>query len=128
MSYDVQLTDDHDIPARTTHISGVEFTRQRLLVKLRTFAGEWFLDTRRGLPWFAWKQQKPLDQTAVRSRVRQAIRTTPGVIDVTSLQTSLSGGTFTLSARVLVEDQELALSMESPISGGNAQPVTITVL
>ena len=127
MTYDVALT-NNDLPARTSHITGVEFVRQRLLTKLNTFRGEWFLDQRRGLPWFTWKEQAPPDQTAIRSLVRQAIRNTPGVVDVPSLQTTVEAGTFRLTARVLVEDAELSLTLETPQTGGNAQPATIVVL
>lgn len=127
MTYDVALTDENDLPARTRHIAGVELVRQRLLVKLNTFRGEWFLDLRRGLPWFEWKEQAPPQQTAIRSLVRQAIRNTPGVLDVLSLQTTFVSGRLGLTARVLVEDAELSLTLETP-QGGNAQPATIVVL
>lgn len=47
------LTGDVDLTnGKMSFVEGVDAIRQKLLVGLRLFLGEWFLDTRAGLPYY----------------------------------------------------------------------------
>lgn len=124
--YDVELTQAGDLPERTTHIEGPLLTRQRLQARLRTFKGEWFLDTRRGLPYFDWKQQKDLDLSVVQSVLRRLIATTPGVLSVQNLDVAFANGRIKASASLRVADEDRAVAAEiTGLPGGNSQPVAV---
>lgn len=80
--YDVGLDSTGDLPARTGHITGLTLTRQRVDMRLRTFLGEYIADKSRGLPFFAWMQQKPPQVASIGALLRREIETTPGVARV----------------------------------------------
>lgn len=67
-------------------IKGPEALIQRLRCRLRIFRGDWFLDTSWGLPWFQSILGRSRGQVAVRSVLRQAVLTTPGVVSVDSMK------------------------------------------
>lgn len=80
----------------TKTIEGAAYARQRVEVSLDFCLGEWFLDTRQGLPYFRDVLiRKPNDET-VRSVMRRAIMNTPGIVKVDSLVTS-----YNITARKL---------------------------
>lgn len=65
--------------------SGTEAIAQNLRIRLRMFLGEWFLDTRQGIPYFRNILIKNPRTNVVRSIFRQAILTTPGVTGLDKL-------------------------------------------
>jgi hypothetical protein len=67
--------------------------------KLRMFAGEWYLDTREGIPYFKIVSTRP-DIPLLRSLFRRAVLAVPGVADVTSIGLNFDGKTRTLSVAV----------------------------
>ena len=125
--FDVQL-EDGDLPKRTTHIRGPDQIAQRLQIRLNTWRGEWFADTRRGLPWMEWKQSKPPDTDAIEAQLRAQIRRTPGVLRVSDLSVDFSDGQVSASGTIQIEDQERVLEAEIYGPGGNSQPVMVTIL
>jgi len=78
-------------------IDGVEAIGQDVSIRLQTFLGEWFLDTRIGMPYF----QKIIGQkprlAAIESIFREAIQETPGIQTIHDLQLDYEGTTRTLS-------------------------------
>lgn len=85
-------TGDLDLSTGTIVLfGGADAIAQRLLTRLKFFLGEWFLDTRQGMPYF----QKILGQKRRRSLVdhifKRAILTTPGVASVARLSQSFDG-------------------------------------
>lgn len=62
---------------------------QNLLIRLRFFQGEWFLDTRIGLPFYEKILIKGVDENVVRALFRQAIITTPGVEELVNFDYTL---------------------------------------
>lgn len=72
-------------------IDGTAAIAQQVTIRLNFFLGEWFLDTRQGMPYIQRVLVKNPRSAAVRAIFRRAIVTTPGIIDVTSLETSVSG-------------------------------------
>jgi hypothetical protein len=57
---------------------------QHLAIRLRFFLGEWFLDTRLGIPYFDSVLVKNPNLVLVRGILRNAILTTPGVLSLES--------------------------------------------
>lgn len=72
-------------------VRGVEAVRQAIEIRLRTFAGEWFLDLSRGLPYMT--DSKPVDLAQWRTRIREEIRGTLGVAEVPRVVVSFEGRT-----------------------------------
>lgn len=81
------------------HALTVDAIRQAVVVRLRTFRGEWFLDESTGLPYFRSILVKNPNTNLVRSLYRDALLTTPGVRSVESLELALDRGTRTLRVR-----------------------------
>jgi len=76
---------------------GVEAVSQALDVRLQFFLGEWFLDTRLGVPYF----EKILGQKprllVVKQIYRDAILATPGVLELNDLLVDYNGSTRVIS-------------------------------
>ena len=91
-------TGDLDLTGhRVSLVTGEEEIEQHLRIRLRFFLGEWFLDERLGIPYFRDILIKNPNTLLVRSLFRQAIITTPGISDVTTLEIDLDKTTRTLS-------------------------------
>lgn len=73
------------------------YVKQALSVNLSFFLGEWFLDTRLGMPYFKYIIGQRLDEGLVSSIFRRACLKTYGVADVISLTLSLDNATRLLS-------------------------------
>jgi hypothetical protein len=72
-------------------VSGLAAIRQEVSIRLRTFAGEWFLDVDAGLPYLTGERAPDLD--AWRSRIRAEILAVLGVKEVLALELNLDGRT-----------------------------------
>lgn len=112
------LTGDVEMPPRL--VFGLEAVWQRLVARLHMFKGEWFLDTRQGLPYFQAIFVKNPNINLVASLFRRVILDTPGVLEVRSLVPVFDpkSRAFTLS------------SLEVVLSGGvifRPQPGTFIV-
>ena len=73
----------------TRTITGAEYATQRVRVSLDFFLGEWFLDTREGMPYFRDVLVKNPNQDTVKSVFRRGIMRTPGIVSVPTLDVSL---------------------------------------
>lgn len=80
---DLLLTDDGRLELHTDLAPTV---RQRLLIRLRTWLGEWFLDQNIGMPYLRDFLVKNPDFTVIRSVLRRAALATPGIERVVSLR------------------------------------------
>lgn len=72
-------------------IDGINAIAQDVKIRLRFFLGEWFLDTRIGVPYFTKILGQKPRENVVRSILRQAILTTPGVLEVSSMSIDFEG-------------------------------------
>lgn len=126
--FDVELDASGDLPIRTRHIRGLEQIAQRVRTRLQTWAGEWFLDLRRGLPYLEWRQQKPPQLDQIRARIQREIRQTPGVDEVRGLEISFTQGTIYITGQVRVDGEDLALQAAVSAATGNAQPTVVLLL
>lgn len=89
------------------------YVRQALSVNLQTFLGEWFLDTRLGLPVFRVTAGKRYDPALVDTMYRQAVVKTRGVGSLDSLQIS-----FDNARRRLAVDIECTTAEGDPVDPG----------
>lgn len=77
------LGNDDDIALNSAglpyFIGGADEARQRIRVRFRFVRGEWYRDTRLGVPWFEVILVKQPNLTLVRSLFRQVVRSVRGV-------------------------------------------------
>ena len=89
-------------------VTGADAVAQHLKIRLRLIRGEWFLDTRIGLPYRSQIWVKNPNLAAIQSVLRRAIATTPGVesLERIDLDFDSSARTLnvTLSAKLEGED------------------------
>lgn len=97
-------TGDLDVEAGGRLIEGTEAIAQELRIRLRTFLGEYFLDTTKGLPWLTWTSTKPTPDVLrqVEALVRAEVARTSGVVRVpqAGVVATYLGSTRTISVTV----------------------------
>lgn len=82
-------------------VDGVESISQHLRIRLRFFKGEWFLDERIGLPFYDSILVKRPNLDVVRSILREAIVTCPGVEALETLDLDFDATTRQLSVELV---------------------------
>lgn len=90
---DLEIGSDGDLII----VTGIDAIAQHLRIRLQFFLGEWFLDTRLGIPYFEEVLRKSPDLNVVQSLLREAIDETPGVIAINSFELDYDGVTRSLS-------------------------------
>jgi hypothetical protein len=78
-------------------IDGIDAIEQDVWVRLQFFKGEWFLDTRVGVPYFEEILGQKPRLTAIAGIFRDVIMTTPGITGVLDLDIQFDGATRKLS-------------------------------
>ena len=89
---DVPLTSDGDT-------RGANPVLQNVGQNLRTYQGEWFLDTTLGLPWFQTILQKGTTQSQIDSIIQGAILATRGIVQLSSYSSTLNPAARTLAVQ-----------------------------
>lgn len=81
---------------------------QRLFIKLRTFKGEWFLNTEIGVPYFQSIFGKNRSKSSVDMIFQEQIMSERGVLEITEFNSLLDNArrTYSLSFRVRTEQGE----------------------
>lgn len=74
-------------------ISDADAVLQGIKIRLRLFAGEYWLDEAEGVPWIDQILVKNPDPLVVRELLRQAIAATPDVLEVTSTALEIDDAT-----------------------------------
>ncbi len=72
---------------------------QNVETKLRTFMGEWFMDTTYGTPWFQDIFVKPLNQPLAEADIKAVIYSVTGVNEITSFSFDLDSANRTATIR-----------------------------
>lgn len=57
---------------------------QRVKQHLRSFLGEWFLDTTAGVPWHEYIFAEPYDAATAEAVIKDAVAAVPGVTEIVS--------------------------------------------
>lgn len=78
--------------------------KQRLKITLLTFKGEWFLDTKFGIPYFQQIFGKARKKDTVDSIFYNQILADPDVAEVASFSSTISGRSYTLVFTVKISD------------------------
>ena len=78
-------------------VTGADAVAQHLKIRLRFIRGEYFLDTRVGLPYYSQIWVKNPNLAAVETIYRRAIRETPGVDTLDRFDFSFDASTRELS-------------------------------
>lgn len=92
------LTEDGDIDPRFVFTPDlITYVAQRLRENISFFLGEWFLDTRQGLPYFQRILGQKYDASLIDQIFRKAAEKTAGVSRVNSFVSSFNRQTRTLS-------------------------------
>jgi hypothetical protein len=93
-------TSSHDLVIEDNNlvlVEGADAVAQEVKVRLQFFLGEWFLDTRLGVPYF----EKILGQkpriNALKGIFRKAIMSTPGMISMSDFSIAYDGASRVLS-------------------------------
>ena len=103
---DIRLNSDHDLDVNSLDLSLVdkaEQVRQQLLIKLRLFTGEWFLDTDFGTPYLQSILGKQLTLSASIAAIRKSILEVEGVNSIVELSYDFSAQTRRLSVTFTVD-------------------------
>lgn len=103
---DIRLTNDHDLDLSSLDITLVdkaEQVRQQLLIKLRLFTGEWFLDTEFGTPYLQSILGKQLTLSASIAALRKSILEVEGVTNIAELTYDFSAQNRRLSVNFTVD-------------------------
>ena len=86
--------------------SEVENNLQRLNIRLRTYRGEWFLDTNEGIPWIQELLNTRNNKAAVDTAIRQAIINTQGIVSILSYESEQDTGSHLYRVSVVVSSSD----------------------
>lgn len=90
---------------------------QRLMIRLQTFEGEWFMDTTYGVPYWQRILGKKPTQSAVDQILQQEILEENGVKELTYFQSSFQNRIYSASFKVrVVTGEETDLININPIN------------
>ena len=96
----------------------LEELRQRLTHRLRSFRGEWFLDTRLGVPYFEDILVKNPRRELVTSILREVILKTDGVASIKTFTLDIDNATRAATVRAdVVASNGRVLSFSSVLVG-----------
>lgn len=98
------LDGDLEVPGR--FISGREQVAQRIRLRLGLFRGEYMLDSRKGLDFLRWRQQKVKPLKEILSVVRREVDTIPGVLRTEDPDIVDNGSTIKVSMTVVLPDDD----------------------
>lgn len=110
---DIKLKNDGDFDlsdGRLYLIDTLEdLTSQRLLIKLKTYRGEWFLDLSEGIPYFQRIFQRSSNaKTIADTLFRNEIINDSGVLNLNSFSSTLSSnGTYSLNFSIQTVSGEI---------------------
>lgn len=86
--YDATFINGPDISSMVVR-KAPEVVAQRLKIRLRTFFGEWFINTSYGVPYFQRILKKGIDKTTVDNLLREQIFEEPGVLEIVAFTSNL---------------------------------------
>lgn len=101
-THDLQLVTGQPLMVTDT----LEEVAQRLRIRLQFFKGEWFLDTREGVPYFQNILLKGVSKQTITAIFSRILRDTPGIALVNSFSYDLDSArrVLTLRFQVTIED------------------------
>lgn len=102
---DRRLDEDGDIYVGqngSEGIGGVEGVAQLIMIALRLFREEWFLNLDKGMPWFQEILGEKFNEPLVRRRINEVVLAVPGVASILSLSLAFTATSRSLAIRLTV--------------------------
>ena len=115
------ITGDLDLSSNDLQlVTGVDAIVQQLTIRYRFFLGEWFLDTREGVPWYQRILIKNPGFSDVNAILRQVAVDTPHIAKVNRFDSSFDPTTRELTVALwAVSDEDEPVELNRPfIIGG----------
>lgn len=106
---DLKLTDDKEIDLtnlKPVLLSGTDYIKQKLNIKLDTYFGEWFLDTRKGVKWKQLVLKKGYNLSEIELHVRNIIKEVDEVREILEYSQSLTGLKLTINFKVSTTESD----------------------
>lgn len=103
---DIALTTDHDLDTSALDlalVSDAEQVRQQLLIKLKLWKGEWFLDTEFGTPYLQSILGKQLTLSGALAALRKSILEVAGVRQIQTFSYDFQHSTRKLTVEFTVD-------------------------
>lgn len=87
-------------------VNGMNATKQRIKILLKSFLEEWFLDITNGIPYYEEIFRKRPDGREVENLIKVAIKSVPGVLEILSFDLSYDNAErrLTIDFSVSTED------------------------
>ena len=109
---DLLMTPDGDLDLSTNDmqlVTGSAEIAQHLRIRLKFFLGEWFLDTRLGVPYIQQILRKRPQLAVVQDILRRTVLSTPGIIEILSFSFELDSVTrrLTVDLRAQITGDEV---------------------
>jgi|GEM_PF-2939865 len=116
---DLALNDDGDLLVENFDmaiVSGVDQVKQSLIIRLKFFINDWFLDINAGLPYYEEFFIKSPNQIRIESLLVNEILTTRGVQQLLSFESEFDSDLrkFIVNFKVLIEEIETEIEVSLP--------------
>lgn len=97
-------------------VTSLDQTIQELIIRLKFFLGEWFLDTEAGIPYYQDFFVKAPNQIRIESVLKNEILDTPGILELTSFVSDFDEINRKYSVRfgALADEGEFELEVTLP--------------
>lgn len=107
---------------------------QRLSVRLRTYLGEWFLDTKMGIDWYADVLLKNVTKQVVDTIIQGSVRQDKYVVSIFKFSSTVKNRNYECTFSVEIEDLDyivelkyLANENNLIVTDGNGNMIVINV-
>lgn len=113
---DLALVQGSPVLLGDTDATRVQYIRQRISARFKFFLGEWFLDKRKGVPYYRDVFVKNPNRPLIRSLFLRVLKTTPGVLSVAKFAMTYNERTRELSSEfeAIVEGGEISVTAGDP--------------
>ncbi len=98
-------------------LTGIDYYKQKVRIKLQFFLGEWFLDTEKGVDWYGTILVKNPNLTNVDNLLKVTVLESPGVIELLQWQSSfnIQNRTYTVIFEANTDAGELNFNEGIPL-------------
>ena len=98
---------------------GLEAVAQRLLITLKTFRGEYFLNTEFGAPWYQTILRKNVSKGLIDTQLREVIAAVPGVLQIVEYQSTIQAAIRQLNVTFRVRVDEGTIDVVIDVGNDN---------
>ena len=103
----------YDNSRATTTVNQADSVAQRLSIKLKTFKGEWFINTDTGIPYYQEIFGKVRNKQTIDAIFQKAILEEPDVLEIVEFSSSIDvGRTYSLIFRVRTSLNQLTNNIQ----------------